>query len=127
MTEIHINIADAACASWGECVVKEMTTGLGYPDASVEGRVRRDGIGRTDRVMRDMVPRAVFWSDLDNHVHKGVMFMPGPLRRVVFEQYVEALTDQRAKQNHHSRDHWRRVREARVWMAGWLASRACDI
>ncbi len=117
--EEHIKAADAAFISWGERIAAEMSSGIGYPDASVEGRARRDGIGKADRAMGSSVPRDVYWTHLDKAVNAGVEAMPRLLQAAVKSHYVERLIgNQKGSAN---REDWRRLRESRVWMSGWLS------
>ena len=111
-------VADAALTDWGLRIVEEMSSGLGYPSSTAEGRANRNGPGRTDQVFSSIVPRMVDWSELQSITHKGVMNMPGNLRSVCRERYVDEMLNK--KTVNRSRKWHGILREARIWITGWL-------
>ena len=111
-------IADAALTAWGCRIVEEMSSGIGYPSSTAEGRARKNGPGRTDQVFTSIVPRFSEWSEIEVITHDGVLAMPGSLRTACRERYVdELLTKEQPKR---SRKWFGLLRDARVWMSGWL-------
>ena len=126
----HVKLGDAALAAWGELVAKDDGSGIGYPSASVEGRARRDGIGRSGQPACSLVPRLASWSRQDDSTHRAVKAMPVAMRRVASVVYVDALKSKKAieklreERNMSLRTYNALLRECRTWVAGWLAREA---
>ena len=100
-------------AIWWERTLSQ--SAIGYPGATVEGRLREDGCGRGGGTPGPVVPDVLMPQPL-RAVDNAVRQMPGHLRNVLIAHYVERDGCRSRRRYHH-------LDQLHYWLDGRLSDR----